>query len=213
MRTFRTLFSGGELFGIGARQAGWQHMDGYEIDPRIAAVARLNGFDVRAADVCDVDYESLAPVDHLHASPSCKHASQANTGAGETEEDLAAAGAVCRAIRAHRGRTFSEEDLFEPVTWGYAVMASGDSYRRKLADGRVKVSNRGATVQSVAKAIRLQGLPTDFLSKAPFTVEGKQRVIGNGVPLPLGRAVAKAVRAALASVQASEQQSQLQEAQ
>jgi hypothetical protein len=47
MPTFRTLFSGGELFGIGARQAGYVHVDGYEIAPSIAAVARLNGFDVR----------------------------------------------------------------------------------------------------------------------------------------------------------------------
>lgn len=83
-------------------------------------------------------------------------------------------------------RGWVKEELFEPIQWSNAVMASGDPYKRKLPDGRVKVSNRGATVQSVAKAIRLQGLPADFLSKAPFTVEGKQRIIGNGVPLPLG---------------------------
>lgn len=113
MRTFRTLFSGGELFGIGAQAAGWRHLDGYEIRPDIAAVACLNGFDVRVADVCDVDYESLPLADHLHASPSCKSASQANTKAGETKQDLAAADAICRAIRAHRGRTFSLENVWQ----------------------------------------------------------------------------------------------------
>jgi site-specific DNA-cytosine methylase len=86
--TFRTLCSGGELFGVGAAAAGWQHVDGYELRPDIAAVAQQNGFDVRVADICAVDYSSLVPVDHLHASPSCKTASTANTGATETPEDL-----------------------------------------------------------------------------------------------------------------------------
>lgn len=42
-----------------------------------------------------------------------------------------------------------------------------------------------------------QGLPPDFLEDAPFTVAGKIRVVGNGVPLPMGRAIAKAVKAAI----------------
>jgi hypothetical protein len=32
---------------------------------------------------------------------------------------------------------------------------------------------------------------------APFTVTGKSDVLGNGVPLPMGRAIAKAVRQAV----------------
>jgi site-specific DNA-cytosine methylase len=39
-------------------------------------------------------------------------------------------------------------------------------------------------------------LPGDFLSLAPFTTEAKRHAIGNGVPLPMGRAIAKAVREA-----------------
>jgi len=58
MLTFRTLLSGGELFGVGARQAGYAHIDGYEISDKIAAVAQRNGFDVCAADICTVDYAS-----------------------------------------------------------------------------------------------------------------------------------------------------------
>lgn len=46
-------------------------------------------------------------------------------------------------------------------------------------------------------ACRLQGLPLDFLADAPFTVEGKRKAIGNGVPLPMGRAIARAVKAAM----------------
>jgi site-specific DNA-cytosine methylase len=39
-------------------------------------------------------------------------------------------------------------------------------------------------------------VPEDFLEDAPFTKEGKYRVLGNGVPLPMGRAIAQAVRRA-----------------
>jgi len=41
----------------------------------------------------------------------------------------------------------------------------------------------------------LQGLPEDF-DLLPFTKEWKGKVLGNGVPLPMGRAIAKAVRKA-----------------
>lgn len=50
----------------------------------------------------------------------------------------------------------------------------------------------------LAKVLELQGLPPDFLEGAPFTVSGKYMVIGNGVPLPMGRAIAAAVRRAMA---------------
>jgi len=43
-----------------------------------------------------------------------------------------------------------------------------------------------------------QGLPRDFTDKMPFTKAGKQLVIGNGVSMALGRAVAQAVRRAMA---------------
>ena len=55
----------------------------------------------------------------------------------------------------------------------------------------------GATVMSLAETCRLQGLPEDFADALPFTTHGKRKVIGNGVPLPMGRAVARAVKAAL----------------
>jgi DNA (cytosine-5)-methyltransferase 1 len=45
--------------------------------------------------------------------------------------------------------------------------------------------------------LRKQGLPADFLADAPFTMKGKIEAVGNGVPLPMGRAIAKAVRAAM----------------
>lgn len=47
------------------------------------------------------------------------------------------------------------------------------------------------------KFCELQGLEADFLKESPFTQSGKYRAVGNGVPLPMGRAIAKAVKAAL----------------
>lgn len=44
----------------------------------------------------------------------------------------------------------------------------------------------------------LQGLPPDYLDKSPFTLTAKYRVVGNGVPLPMGRAIARAVEKAVA---------------
>ena len=49
---------------------------------------------------------------------------------------------------------------------------------------------------TLAEALHLQGLPPDFLAESPFTVEGKMRVVANGVPLPMGRAIATAILAA-----------------
>lgn len=48
------------------------------------------------------------------------------------------------------------------------------------------------------EAIRLQGLPEGVLSDSPFTAEGKLKAVANGVPLPMGRAIARAVRKAIA---------------
>ena len=61
----------------------------------------------------------------------------------------------------------------------------------------VKQQSRGQNDRKyLALAIRAQGLPDDYLENAPFTVEAKIKAVGNGVPLPMGRTIARAVRAA-----------------
>lgn len=50
---------------------------------------------------------------------------------------------------------------------------------------------------TVEEARRLQGLPDDFLDGSPLTQQGKLKVIAQGVPLPMGRAVARAVKRAM----------------
>lgn len=82
-----------------------------------------------------------------------------------------------------------------------SVLASGGHREVPVAllkGGKRKKRHTGKhqSGEYFAKAIRLQGLPADFLADAPFTVAGKIQCVGNGVPLPMGRAIAKAVRAA-----------------
>lgn len=52
---------------------------------------------------------------------------------------------------------------------------------------------------TIAEALELQGLTPDFLAHAPFTAAGKLAAVANGVPLPMGRAVAQAVLRAVAN--------------
>lgn len=58
-------------------------------------------------------------------------------------------------------------------------------------------SNCGKGRYKLADACRLQGLPEDFLDDAPFTADGKLKAVANGVPLPMGRAIARAVKEAI----------------
>jgi DNA (cytosine-5)-methyltransferase 1 len=100
-----------------------------------------------------------------------------------------------------------ETNVFEPFEWDFAV--TGDARRRpgkllaggkpkeKESGGRTSSLNRGGGSLPFEDMCELQGLPRDFLSEAPFTASGKKQVIGNGVPVPMGRAIARAVRAAM----------------
>lgn len=54
--------------------------------------------------------------------------------------------------------------------------------------------------RTLAEMCRLQGLPEDFLDNAPFTSDGKRKAIANGVPLPMGCAIAQAVVEAIRSL-------------
>lgn len=51
--------------------------------------------------------------------------------------------------------------------------------------------------RSLAECLELQGLAPDHLDETPFTLAGKYRMVGNGVPLPMGRAIARAVAEAI----------------
>lgn len=69
------------------------------------------------------------------------------------------------------------------------------------------VSGQGAVVwkdtgkrerrRTVADMLALQGFAPDLLDECPFTVAAAKKAVGNGVPRPMGRAVARALKAAL----------------
>lgn len=82
------------------------------------------------------------------------------------------------------------------VLAGGGGRAGGSGKRKKTLDAIRHGPNDGPRAPLVV-ALRAQGLPDDFLSDCPLTMEGKRHAIGNGVPRPMGRAVARAVREAL----------------
>lgn len=70
-------------------------------------------------------------------------------------------------------------------------VAIGGSGKRKYSGGEIKKGR-----YDWAEHCRLQGLPAGF-DLPPFTTSSKVKAVGNGVPLPMGRAVAAAVKRAL----------------
>lgn len=110
--TCASLCSGCGGADIGLRMAGFEPVGAVEIDPEIAACYRENaGEAIWVGDVRHCDFGFLRGVDLLWASPPCPRFSVANTGRGETEEDLALARAVIRAIDAAMPRVFALENV------------------------------------------------------------------------------------------------------
>ena len=68
--------------------------------------------------------------------------------------------------------------------------------------GAVTASDGGSSVKmeryrAITEMCRLQGLPEDFFGKdSPFRMDAKRQLIGNAVALPVGRAIARAIRMA-----------------
>lgn len=88
----------------------------------------------------------------------------------------------------------------------HAAMASGGGRPVPVAlggSGKLKRSAKSAlknygykTTDAFENHKRLQGIGADF-DLPGFTVSAKVKALGNGVPLPMGRAVARAVRKAM----------------
>lgn len=117
----------------------------------------------------------------------------------------------------HRERRFSfgmrggrqtlqpEVCAFENPTFEYAVVAqrggAGDGLKidrgNTIRPVRTLERKRAASQRTFERCCELQGLSPDFLKDAPFTASGKHEVVGNGVPIPMGRAIARAVRRAI----------------
>lgn len=77
-------------------------------------------------------------------------------------------------------------------------VALGGSGRPKRHSGKIsKAADLGrCSTEAFREMCELQGLPEGF-DLPGFTVKEKIRAVGNGVPLPMGRAIARAVRRAV----------------
>lgn len=115
------------------------------------------------------------------------------------------------------GTGFPHDDAFKarvpPLPAGHEQPAGLTDRKRRVrsatavsgsnggnGDQRIRpgAGNSGKGRYKLADALRLQGLPPDFLQDAPFTADGKLKAVANGVPIPMGRAVARAVCEAMA---------------
>jgi DNA (cytosine-5)-methyltransferase 1 len=94
-----------------------------------------------------------------------------------------------------------------------APVALGGSGKRKKTAQHKRHGPHDGPRAPLSVSLRAQGLPADFLDACPLTLEGKRHAIGNGVPLPMGRAMARAVkRAATGSTPAERPASEIEPA-
>lgn len=91
--------------------------------------------------------------------------------------------------------------LFDSQVWEPAVASDSRGRPVKMAPYRngvlLEKPKKGTAKRSIAEMLRLQGLPGDWLDECPLTESGKRAAIGNGVPLPMGRAIARGIRRSL----------------
>jgi DNA (cytosine-5)-methyltransferase 1 len=112
MRTFASLFTGGGLADIGAKQAGYSLLWGVELDPAIAAVAQQNlGHPVYQASVVDMDWATLERPDHLHMSPPCQDFSVAKSTGKVSNDNDALAQSCIDAIKTLAPSTVTLENV------------------------------------------------------------------------------------------------------
>ena len=88
-----------------------------------------------------------------------------------------------------------ETSCFESAEWKPAVTASEAAHGMPLGTRSKMGRGKSYTCRSWPEFIAAQGLPEDY--DLPFKRSENYRAVGNGVPLPMGRAIAKAVREAI----------------
>lgn len=88
----------------------------------------------------------------------------------------------------------SKEDVRLDIEWAALVTAQP---KVTVLAGHGPVGRGGdkwKATPPIEDACEAMGLPRDFTKEMPFTMRGKRSVIGNGVPMAMGRAIAKAVK-------------------
>jgi len=94
---------------------------------------------------------------------------------------------------------WSNIPLARYVTVPALVPVEAGSERTVSARGSVdwRGSRSRESARNLADMLELQGFPRDMLDECPFTIGAAKKAVGNGVPLPMGRAIARAVRESL----------------
>lgn len=83
------------------------------------------------------------------------------------------------------------------VTGDARLVSVGERVRHKEKAIKGGLLHKAGRKLPMAEMLRLQGIRQDFFGPdCPFTDKARRQVIGNGVPFPMGRAVAKAVKRA-----------------
>ena len=102
--------------------------------------------------------------------------------------------------RQARRRTFWSS---HPLRVEVPALVPVDAGSERAVSGKGAVDWKGSRSReprrSLPDMLELQGFPRDMLDHCPLTVAGAMKAIGNGVPLPMGRAIARAVKRALDS--------------
>jgi DNA (cytosine-5)-methyltransferase 1 len=104
-------------------------------------------------------------------------------------------------------RIFVETVALESVEYRQAVTSSlravsvklggnGRPKRTYSIEGKRHGPDRGRRA-ALAEMLEHQGLPVDYFDDVPLTQTGKRIALGNGVPMAMGRAVARAVKQAV----------------
>lgn len=88
--------------------------------------------------------------------------------------------------------------VFESPQWERAVLASEGKAGRNPKPGPVGTNGPNRKPRRArARAAELQGFPGWAFAEAPFTVSGAYELLGNAVPVPMARAIARAVQRAM----------------
>ncbi len=92
-----------------------------------------------------------------------------------------------------------EVAVFEAVSYEPRVCADSRRTPVRLLAGKQprKRSLNGSPHRTLQEACELQGLPATMFDEGPFLQKAAMAMLGNAVPLPMARAVAKAVRQAI----------------
>ena len=94
---------------------------------------------------------------------------------------------------------------YEPAVTGSArrvmIRLNGSGRpKRGTKDGK-RLGPGWGNRRPLEEMLRLQGFAPDALADHPFRTEAAQQMVGNGVPLPMGRAIARAVKDAIKGIE------------